>query len=108
MEVRRKYNLEKLFSRTREQIEKEKLLLSNLKKIDSKIKKEEKEERNLARLVCNDFEELRVPSTVRRASGVMLLSNRFFTRLPVSEPLQAQIAAALAGMKVRPVELHHS
>ena len=41
--------------RTKEQIEKEKVLLANLKKIDSKIKKEEKEEKNLARLVANDF-----------------------------------------------------
>jgi hypothetical protein len=107
-EARRKYNLEKLFMRTKEQVEKEKVLLASLKKIDSKIKKEEKEERNLARLVTNDFEEVRLPTSVKKTRGVMLLSNRFQTKLPVSEPLQMQISSALAGMKIKPTELHHS
>ena len=87
-EVRRKQNLEKIFTRTKEQLEKEKQLIANLKKIDSKIKKEEKEERNLARLVSNDLDEVKVPSQVRKVTGVMLLSNRFNTKLPVSESLQ--------------------
>ncbi len=47
--------------RTKEQLEKEKLLLTNLKKIDSKIKKEEKEERNLAKLISNDLEDVKMP-----------------------------------------------
>jgi hypothetical protein len=35
--------------------------LTNLKKIDSKIKKEEKEERNLAKLISNDLEDVKMP-----------------------------------------------
>lgn len=56
-EVRRKNNLEKLFMRTKDQMEREKLMQIELKKIEQKIKKEEKEERNLAKLIENDFEE---------------------------------------------------
>jgi len=37
-------------------------LIANLKNIDAKIKKEEKEERNLARLINNDIEEFKIPS----------------------------------------------
>ena len=44
MEVRRKNNLEKIFMRTKDQIEREKYCLSELKKIDQKLKKEEKEQ----------------------------------------------------------------
>lgn len=88
LEMRRKYNLEKIFMRTKEQVEKEKQIMANLKKIEGKIRKEEKEERNIARLVGNDLEEIRVPSSIKKAQGVMLLSNRFMTKLPVSETLQ--------------------
>jgi hypothetical protein len=45
--------------RTKEQQDKEKLLIQDLKNIDSKIKREEKEERNLARLISNDLEEIK-------------------------------------------------
>lgn len=107
-EARRKYNLEKLFMRTKESVEKEKAILANLKNIDAKIKKEDKDERNLARLVKNDFEEKIWPPIVKKTSGVMLLSNRFQTKLPVNESLQLQISAALTGMKIKPSELHHS
>jgi len=50
-EVKRKCNNEKLFMRTKEQHEKEKALLADLKKLDQRIKKEEKEERNFRKLV---------------------------------------------------------
>jgi hypothetical protein len=40
--------------RTKEQIQKEKDLFINLKKVDMKLKKEEKEERNLQRLIQAD------------------------------------------------------
>jgi|APCry1669190731_1035312.scaffolds.fasta_scaffold208791_1 hypothetical protein len=45
--------------RTKEQILKEKELLNTLKKIDIKLKKEEKEERNLQRLINNDLEQMK-------------------------------------------------
>ena len=57
--------------RTKEQLEKEKQLMASLKKIDQKIKKEEKEEKNLARLIGNDLEEIKMP--LKKCSGVMLL-----------------------------------
>jgi predicted transcriptional regulator len=38
----------------------------------------------------------------------MLLSNRFLTKLPVSESIQMQIDAALQGMKIDPSTLHCS
>ena len=48
---RRKYELEKFLLRSRDQNEKEKLFLKNIKKIDQDIKKEEKEQENLKRLL---------------------------------------------------------
>jgi len=51
--------MEKIFMRTKEQILKEKELLNTLKKIDIKLKKEEKEERNLQRLINNDLEQMK-------------------------------------------------
>ena len=38
-------------------MEREKLMQLELKKIEQKIKKEEKEERNLAKLIDNDMED---------------------------------------------------
>ena len=119
-EVRRKNNLEKLFMRTKDQMEREKLMQIELKKIEQKIKKEEKEERNLAKLIDNDFEEAKYQFSLEKSSksgkkdghrlyqGVMLLSNRLLTKLPVSEPIQMQMEAALQGMKIDPSSLHCS
>lgn len=53
-EVRRKVNNEKLFLRTKEQHEKEKVLVAELKKLDQRIKKEEKEEKNFRKLIYTD------------------------------------------------------
>ena len=66
MEVRRKNNLEKIFMRTKDQIEREKYCLSELKKIDQKLKKEEKEERNLAKLLGKDIEESKIPTELEK------------------------------------------
>ena len=120
MEVRRKNNLEKLFMRTKDQVEREKYLIQALKKIDQKLKKEEKEERTLAKLKATDMEYLRLPQELekfsaktkrdgtRAFSGVMLLSNRFQSKLPVSEHMQLQVNAALAGLKIDPATMHAS
>jgi len=54
MEVRRKNNLEKLFLRTKDQQDREKQLLTEMKKLEQKIKKEEKEEKNLRKLIYAD------------------------------------------------------
>lgn len=121
MEVRRKNNLEKLFMRTKDQVEREKYLIQALKKIDQKLKKEEKEERTLAKLKATDMEYMRLPQELEKVnaksakrdgarafSGVMLLSNRFQSKLPVSEQMQLQVNAALAGMKIDPGSMHAS
>jgi hypothetical protein len=47
--------------RTKEQHEKEKHYIASLKNVDAKIKKEEKEERNLARLINNDLDDIKIP-----------------------------------------------
>jgi len=54
-EVRRKCNLEKFLLRTREQHDNEKSKLEEAKKLEQKIKKEEKEERNLRKLIHFDL-----------------------------------------------------
>lgn len=109
-EVRRKTNLEKIFMRSKEQQEREKQQIASLKNTEAKIKKLEKEERNLARLKDNDFRESRNFQTNpnMKVSGVMLLSNRFQTKLPVPEPMQLQIEQTLKTLKINPAELHHS
>lgn len=53
-EVKRKCNNEKLFMRTKEQHEKERVLVAELKKLDQKIKKEEKEEKTLRKLIYSE------------------------------------------------------
>ena len=105
--------------RTKDQIEREKYCLSELKKIDQKLKKEEKEEKNLAKLIGKDIEECKIPIELekqktgrkdgqRAFQGVYLLSNRFQSKLPVSEELQLTVNAALQGMKIDVNQLHYS
>ena len=53
-EKKRKENLEKLFMRTKEDNELEKTLIAELKKMDQLIKKTEKEEKQLEKLVNNE------------------------------------------------------
>ena len=53
-EKKRKENIEKLFIRTKQDNETEKLLLADLKKLDQLIKKTEKEEKQLEKLVNNE------------------------------------------------------
>lgn len=88
-------------------MEREKLMQIELKKLEQKIKKEEKEEKNLAKLIDNDLEDAKFQFNLEKNAksgkkdgqklyqGVMLLSNRFMTKLPVSESIQMQIDAAL-------------
>ena len=66
LEVRRKNNLEKLFMRTKEQVEREKYLIQVLKKIDQKLKKEEKEEKTLAKLKATDIEMMKMPNELEK------------------------------------------
>ena len=53
-EKERKENLAKLFTRTKEDNELEKTLLLELKKLDQFIKKTEKEEKQLEKLINNE------------------------------------------------------
>ncbi len=56
-----------------------------MKKIDMKLKKEEKEEKNLARLIKSDLDEMKDVGHLKKVQGVTLLTSRFQTKLPVSE-----------------------
>jgi len=58
-----------------------------LKKIDMKLKKEEKEEKNLARLIKNDLDEMKDIAHIKKVQGAALISNRFQAKLPVSEQM---------------------
>ena len=60
-EVRRKKDLEKYMMRSRQQQEKGKQILQEIKKIDLKIKKLEKEEKNIARLMNNELDDYKTP-----------------------------------------------
>lgn len=71
--------------RTKEQIEKEKQMMTSLKKVDQKLKKDEREEQCLNKLLDLAHDESKL--NLNKASGVMLLSNRFSTKLPVNETL---------------------
>lgn len=66
--MRRKNNLEKLFMRTKDQMEREKAMQLELKKIEQKIKKEEKEEKNLAKLIENDLEESKYQFSLQKSN----------------------------------------
>ena len=57
-EVRRKANIEKLFMRTKDQHEKEKLLTLDMRKNERNMKKEEKEEIFLRKLIWDDTDFL--------------------------------------------------
>ena len=50
-EQRRKINLEKLFSRTKVECENEKKIVDDLKKLDAKIKKLERDEKSIEKLI---------------------------------------------------------
>lgn len=50
----RKENLEKLFTRTKEDNEKERQLIADLRKLDALIKKTEKDEKQLEKLIQNE------------------------------------------------------
>ena len=68
-EVKRKCNLEKLFMRTKEQHEKEKYMIAELKKLETTIKKQEKEEKNLRKLICHDATWGMPPVNVRSSTA---------------------------------------
>ena len=53
-EVKRKINIEKLMMRTKEQHERERQLVGELKKLEQRIKKEEKEEKQFRKLIYEE------------------------------------------------------
>ena len=67
--MKRKCNLEKLFMRTKEQHEKEKYMIAELKKLETTIKKQEKEEKNLRKLICHDATWGMPPVNVRTSAN---------------------------------------
>ena len=79
--------------RTKQQQEKSKQILQEIKKIEIKIKKLDKEEKNYEKLMGREWEEFKVPEGMQNQnkkkdgskgpSGVYLLSDQFRTKLPV-------------------------
>jgi len=118
-EVKRKCNNEKLFMRTKEQHEKEKALLADLKKLDQRIKKEEKEERNFRKLVYkaeafkidhgqqasapDEEAKSAKPAVTIGGSGAYLRSQIFTAPLPTKkENLQKKFEIVLSDIGVDP------
>lgn len=121
-EVKRKVNNEKLFMRTKEQHEKEKVILGELKKLDQRIKKEEKDEKNFRKLIYQD-QAFTIPPQVGslpqsladgaqddamggrrdRGSGVFLRSQVLLAPLPTKkENLQKKFEVILEGIDLNP------
>lgn len=119
-EVKRKVNNEKLFMRTKEQHEKEKVILGELKKLDQRIKKEEKDEKNFRKLIYQD-QAFTIPPQVGslpqsladgddamggrrdRGSGVFLRSQVLLAPLPTKkESLQKKFEVILEGIDLNP------
>ena len=67
-EVKRKINTEKLLMRTKEQHEREKLLVNELKKVEQRIKKEEKEEKSFRKLIYDD-QSFAIPPQISNSSN---------------------------------------
>jgi hypothetical protein len=114
-EVKRKVNNEKLFMRTKEQHEKEKQLLGELKKLDQRIKKEEKDEKNFRKLIYQDQafsipvsggDEENAGGRRDRGSSVYLRSQVLTAQLPTKkESHQKKFEAILEGIDVNPAFL---
>lgn len=110
-EVKRKYYLEKLYMRTKQQNEKEKHIIDYIKKLDVKRKKFEKEEKNLDKILNEDKtgnllrkQEDDPKKTEKKGSiaGAYLRSQKILAQVPVSEKSQNQMDIILAEMEVVP------
>lgn len=111
-EVKRKYSLEKLYMRTKQQNDKEKHIIDYIKKLDQKIKKLDKEEKNLEKILNDD----KNGSLLRRQddadpkkgekkenfAGAYLRSQRMLAPIPVSEKVQQQIDIILGELEIIP------
>ena len=114
-EVKRKYYLEKLFMRTKQQHEKERQIIEYIKKIDTKVKKLEKEEKNLEKILNEDKggnmirrqEEIdpKKPEKKENFAGAYLRSQRMLAPIPVSDKVQNQMDIILKEMEISPVEI---
>jgi len=114
-EVKRKYYLEKLFMRTKQQHEKEKQIIEYIKKLDQKVKKLEKEEKNLEKILNDDKtgnllrkqEEIdpKKPEKKENFAGAYLRSQRMLAPIPVSEKVQQQMEIILNELEIKPSEI---
>jgi len=86
-EQKRKENQMKLFSRTKDDNEEEKVLYAELKKLDQLIKKTEKEEKQLEKLVRN--ETIR-QEAVKNTSALINLKENTKNEKPIAPEVEAQ------------------
>lgn len=112
-EVKRKYYLEKLYMRSKQQNEKEKHIVDYIKKLDQKIKKLEKEEKNLDKILNEDKsgnvmrkqEETDDTKKPEHLAGAYLRSQRMLAPISVSEKVQTQMDIILNELEIVPTSL---
>lgn len=112
-EVKRKYFLEKLYMRTKHQNDKEKHIIDYIKKLDQKLKKYEREEKNLAKILDDDKqgtllrrqEEEPKGDKKEGVAGAYLRSQNILAPVPMSEKGQNQMEIILKEMEIVPEQL---
>jgi len=114
-EVKRKFYLEKLYMRTKQQNEKEKHIVEYIKKLDQKMKKLEKEEKNLEKILNEDKQgnllrkqeeaDPKKPEKKESVAGAYLRSQRILAQVPVSDKSQKQMELILNEMEIYPNQL---
>lgn len=113
-EVKRKFYLEKLYMRTKQQNEKEKHIIDYIKKLDQKLKKYEKEEKNLAKILDEDKsgsllrkqeEDTNKDGKKEGVAGAYLRSQHILAPVPMSENGQKQMDVILNEMEIVPAQL---
>jgi hypothetical protein len=114
-EVKRKYYLEKLYMRSKQQHEKEKQIVDYIKKLDQKLKKLDKEEKNLEKILNEDKggnilrkqedTDAKKGDKKENFAGAYLRSQRMLAPIPVSEKVQQQMDIILNELEIVPTKL---
>ena len=111
-EVKRKYYLEKLYMRSKQQHEKEKQIVDYIKKLEQKIKKLDKEEKNLEKILNEDKngnllrKQDDTDSKKENVAGPYLRSQRLLAPIPVSTKVQQQMEIIFKELEIDPTKLN--
>lgn len=114
-EVKRKYYLEKLYMRSKQQQEREKQIVDYIKKFDQKIKKLDKEEKNLEKILKEDKNgnllrkqddiDTKKGDKKEHFAGAYLRSQRMLAPIPVSTKVENQMSTILKELDIDPLKL---